>query len=100
MDLDEINNIKSSVIFNKELDNFLNTTQIIPNEIIIRFYEAYSYDQATTVNWVIGKLKILNNRIKNNETFEMEGYGRIDKSKFHEWVKTDFPNIYQNVLRR
>lgn len=98
MDLKEIFNIKSPELFNCELDKFLNTTNIIPKELVYSLDDAYSYNQATTVNWVISKLKILKVRIDNNESFELEGHGYLDKFKFYNWIKTKYPHIYKNIL--
>lgn len=100
MDLHEIFSIKSSETFNKEFDNFLYTTKIIPKEILIKFNEAYLYDNITTVNWVISKLKILKNRVSKKEIFKVEGYGQINDLKFKALVKTKYPNVYQDLFKR
>jgi hypothetical protein len=98
MNLKEIYNIKSPEPFNCELDKFLKTTPVISKELVSRLYDAYSYGQATSVCWVIGKLKILKNRIDNSEVLELEGDDFLDCLKFQKWVKSVFSNIYQDIF--
>ncbi|MCL6604594.1 MAG: hypothetical protein K6T94_17155 [Paenibacillus sp.] len=60
----KIKEINSPEDYNKRLDDYLRTTNVIPNDLLHAFDDAYGYDAATTINWSIYKLTIIYQRIK------------------------------------
>lgn len=87
------------LVFNETFDKVLEETKILTKEIFIQFYDAYSYDASTTINWLIQKLKILNKRFENGETIDIyDSENVLDKLNFKHWIEKEFPNLMKRNL--
>jgi hypothetical protein len=97
--IEEILNLKSPIEYNIELDKYLTRTSILPVKVLHRFYDAYSYEQATSINWAISKLKLIKNRVETGEIICLADSDEVlSKRTFGQWVKTHFPLIYRDVF--
>ena len=63
-----------------------------------RFNDAYSYDSATTIQWLIRKLSILRSRIEKGERIETEDGYLFDVDQFMQWVENLYPDIYHQLF--
>ncbi len=98
MNFEDICRIGPAEKYNKELEAFLSETPILPLELLHRFNDAYSYDSATTIQWLIRKLSILRSRIEKGERIETEDGYLFDVDQFMQWVENLYPDIYHQLF--
>lgn len=91
--------IQKSEKYNEDLDKQLKETKMFTKELFEKFYDAYSYDTATTYNWLVKKLKILRDRLGQGDTLPIENSKRIlDHNNFLDWVEAEFPNTKKDLI--
>lgn len=88
----------NSVEYNEHLDKLLKETKVLTKEMLERFYDAYTYDTATTNNWLAKKLKIIKGRLENGDTLALENDKRVlDKENFLDWIESEYPNMRNEI---
>lgn len=89
----------NSVKYNNDLDKQLKKTKVLTKDLFEQFYDAYSYDTATTYNWLIKKLKILKERLMNGESLQIENTKNLlNKENFLDWIESEFPNTKKDLI--
>lgn len=79
--------------YNEDFDKQLKETKVFTKELFEKFYDAYSYDTATTYSWVVKKLKILRDRLGQGNSLPIENRNRVlEHNNFLDWVEEEFPN--------
>ncbi|MEO3946727.1 hypothetical protein [Gorillibacterium sp. CAU 1737] len=99
MDIPEYPNpqqIKSAVEYNTQLDYYLRTSKVIPKKLLLSFDEAYNNDAATSIGWLIAKLKIIEERLIRNELLSFDDGGGLDREVFRKLVSNRYPTIKDN----
>lgn len=99
MSFDEICIIDDSIKYNRELDKYLDETGVLPKELIKRFNDAYRYDAATPMQWLIKKLKIIQGRINRGQRITSEEGDLLDMDTFRRWIKAEYPSIFKDILQ-
>jgi hypothetical protein len=89
--------------YNKFINTELNSKNTIPFEIIKSFTEAYDYNAATSINWLISKIKIIKARIDNGDILEAENNIEkviflLNKETFPTWIKNKYPEVYEDLF--
>jgi len=89
--------------YNKSLNQELASKSVITFEIIKAFTEAYNYDAATSINWLISKIKIIKQRIDNGEILEVEeniekNIVLLNKYTFPIWITNKYPEVYPDIF--
>jgi len=85
--------------YNEDFDKQLNDTRLFTKELIEKFYDAYSYDTATTHNWLVKKLKIIQGRLAKGDKLPLETNEKVlDKNNFLDWVEAEFPNSRKDLI--
>ena len=82
------------------LDDFLMTTESIPDDLWWSICDAIGYDSATPVSWACGRLKVLYLRTENGESISVPAANVIlCKNTFKSFISGYFsPFIYENIL--
>ncbi|MFW5781225.1 MAG: hypothetical protein ACOCXD_01515 [Bacteroidota bacterium] len=86
--------------FNQKLDDLLNNVKIIDDSIINQFDEAYNYDAASSINWLISKLRIIKSRLESggNLTIELKNKSiNVNKETFYSFVNERYPDISKDI---
>lgn len=85
--------------FNKEFDYKLKSTNVLSYEIIKKFDKAYSYDAASSINWLTQKLKIIKARIEEGQQIFLENQEiNLDSLSFKTWVCNKYPGIISDLF--
>lgn len=85
--------------YNEDIDKQLKDTKVFTKDLFEKFYDAYSYDTATTHNWLIKKLKILKERLSKGDVLPIENNKKVlDKENFLDWVESEFPNTKKDLI--
>lgn len=85
--------------FNLELDRLLEQEGKVDRDTYALFIGAYHYDAASTVSWLISKLRILQMRLQREETIYLwdASNGRLinctTARELDEWVNVHFSSI-------
>jgi len=83
----------------EEFDDFIWNTKILSDDLFEKFYDAYSYDAASTYNWLIEKLKIIQSRLDKGDILLFENNGKeLNKNNFLDWIQEEFPNAKKDLL--
>lgn len=94
---------ESAIDWNARLDNYLAATGTVDLELYNGFVHAHGYDAASSVGWLIAKLKILKSRLENGHSLDIcEGDAmfpsRFDNIiEFENWVESKFPNAVNGM---
>jgi len=85
---------------NKKLDNYLQITDTISDELWYSFHEAITYNSATPVNWACRKLKIIYLRTQNGESIALPIKNTaLNKDNFETIIKAEFSDfIFNHIL--
>jgi hypothetical protein len=86
--------------FNQKLDDLLNNIKIIDVSIINQFDEAYNYDAASSINWLISKLRIIKSRLENGDNLTVELKNKsinVNKETFYSFVNERYPDISKDI---
>jgi len=84
---------KDPIRYNYELDRFLSRTEFLPKALTSTFLDAYGYDGQASVEWLVGKLRILKGRIESGDVIKCEGEASFSRESFLAWTKEQFANI-------
>jgi hypothetical protein len=85
--------------FNAKLDAALSAEGVVDQALFLRFLDGYNYDAASTVTWVIVRMRVLLQRVAQGKTLslfspEINGYVAIaTEYTFRAWVTKNFPGI-------
>jgi hypothetical protein len=91
--------MQDSQKYNEDFDKLLKETKILTKELFEKFYDSYSYDTATTHNWLVKKLIIIKDRIDKGDTLPLENSKVVlDKDSFLKWIETEFPNTKKDLI--
>lgn len=87
-----------AVEWNRQLDERLRTTGRVDAELLSGFVEAYNYDAATSVNWLLAKLSVLRDRLRVGETVHIEdatiGARQLSsEAELQNWIAERFPTL-------
>jgi len=88
-----------AIEYNEKLDADLAKSGMVDEGLLLKFLEAYRYDAATTVNWLVGKLRILSTRLSAGEPLSLYELKRKEQIAitsivgFKVWVQAVFPGI-------
>jgi hypothetical protein len=82
-----------SETINKEEENNLGTTKIVNSDYLKSFVNAYNYDAASTINWLVSKLKLIKSIIENGHPVTIQEssikvLNTLDDLKV--WIKNTF----------
>jgi hypothetical protein len=83
---------------NAALDQALALNGVVDRELFLRFRDAHSYQAASTVGWVEGRLRVLRGRIDQGQSVELfvpESGGAMvvdGMAVFERWARTYFPD--------
>ena len=92
-------NSKSAREYNIKLDDYLRTTPVITEEILMALDEAYGYNAATTASWVISKLRILHTRLLNKEKIEVTDNAPLKSTEdLKKLVVARYPSIVNEIF--
>jgi len=98
--LSEILQIQSPAEYNIRLEDYLRNTNLIPNELLLRFDEAYEYDAATSTNWLISKLTILHQRVMQYEQIYLDDRNsKLTTITFKEFVEQRYQRIAKSLFK-
>lgn len=85
--------------YNQEFDSLLRQTETLSKEILDQFYDAYSYDAATTYNWLVKKLMIIKDRLEQGDLIQVDDDLMIlSKDNFLEFIKSRYPNTMDDLV--
>lgn len=83
---------------NKIIDDRLRSSGLVDSQLLASFDEAYNYDAASTMNWLIAKLKILKDAVGRGGAVQVESSRRIsDVVGFNAWLRQRYPDIADEV---
>jgi hypothetical protein len=83
---------------NQIIDEGLRSTGLVDRQLLASFDEAYNYDAASTMNWLIARLKILKEAVGHGRIVQVESSKRISDIKgFNVWVRERYPDIADEV---
>ncbi len=83
---------------NKIIDERLRSSGIIDSQVLASFDEAYNYDAASTMNWLIAKLKILKDVIGQGGIIQLESSRKIlNKTELDAWIYERYPDIADRI---
>lgn len=83
---------------NKIIDDRLRSSGFVDSKLLASFNEAYNYDAASTINWLIAKLKILKDVVMHGGTVQVESSKRIsDVAGLNAWLREHFPDVADDV---
>ena len=83
--------------FNRELDEQLLATGVVDENMFRQFWDAYTYDAASTVGWVGAKIRVLASRLNSGAGLKLyEPSLRVEievssAQEFSSWVQKHFP---------
>ncbi|MBP9127937.1 MAG: hypothetical protein KBG07_04135 [Elusimicrobia bacterium] len=93
MSLEDENRNKNQII-----DEKLRSFGLVDSELLASFDEAYNYAAASTMNWLIAKLKILKEVVGHGKTIGIESSRRIsDVKELNAWVCERYPDIAERI---
>lgn len=84
---------------NAKLDAELCSEGMVDQALFLRLLDGYSYDAASTVSWVIARLKVLRQKIERGEPlslFSPTSQAQVvvlDETAFLTWVEKNFPGM-------
>jgi len=79
---------------NEELEKHLISDFIISKDIWKLFSDAYGYDNAASINWLIKKLLILYKRVLKGDMISVDNKDFIlNKNTFQKIIEKEFCNI-------
>lgn len=80
----------------KSFDEQLSLTKKISKEMLVNMHYAKEYDAASTVQWLIQRLKLVKSLIMNNESVVVEAEPEIHLyalKDFEIWVRNSFDDF-------
>ena len=84
---------------NKVIDSQIGEGEVTP-DIYRRFLQAYNYESASTMSWLVGKLRIIKVtlaerpvKIESNTTIVL-----TNEDDFEKWLQTYFPDVQDEIL--
>jgi hypothetical protein len=86
--------------FNQKLDYLLNNVKIIDISIVNQFDEAYNYDAASSINWLISKLRIIKSRLETGDNLTIELKNKsidVNKETFYSFINKKYPDISKDI---
>ena len=86
--------------FNRLFDERIIKTRIITHEDLLRFDEAYNNDSASSISWLLSKLRLLNKMIKQGDYVYIYEVPRIEiytKEGFIKWVKERYSFLSEEI---
>lgn len=87
--------------YNKQFNKNL-AEGIITKEMLNDFDSAYGYAAATSVSWLISKLKILKDVLKDNNAIKIIDNTNVTVLKiemeFDNWIKDRYKNIDTKII--
>ncbi len=90
--------VEQARAFNAALDEALHSNGEVDRELFLRFCDAHSYQAASTVGCVEGRLRVLRGRIDQGQSLklfvpESGGPVVIDvMGQFEQWARAHFPD--------
>ena len=83
-------------------DQFLRTTDTIPDDLWRGIVKAILYDSATPVSWAGGRLKIIYQRTQNGESISVPAaHVVLTKDTFEPFITEYFSRfMFEYILRR
>jgi len=96
------NIIKQTIEYNNKFNNRLITTKKLVKDDIDHFDGAYIGGDASSIQWLVNKLKIIKKVIDDGNSFQIENFGEIDTTdEFLEWIINKYSQfIAKEVYRR
>jgi len=97
-DMPSQHSVEESRASNAALDKALASNGVVDRDLFFRFCDAYSYQAASTVGWVEGRLRVLRGRIDQGQSlalFVPESGGPIVVDvigQFEQWARAYFPD--------
>lgn len=97
-DMPSQHSVEESRASNAALDKALASNGVVDRELFLRFCDAYSYQAASSVGWVEGRLRVLLGRIHQGQSLELFApeFGRpivVDgMAVFERWARAYFPD--------
>ncbi|MBK8869825.1 MAG: hypothetical protein IPN19_01955 [Elusimicrobia bacterium] len=83
---------------NRIIDDRLRSSGIVDSQLLASFDEAYNYEAASTINWLIAKLQILKDVLVHAGTLKIESFKQIsDVEEFKAWLRERYPDIADKV---
>jgi uncharacterized UBP type Zn finger protein len=83
---------------NRIIDDRLKSSGLVDSQLLAAFDEAYNYDAASTMNWLLAKLKILKEIVGHGKTVQVESSKRISNvEELNVWVCERYPDIADKV---
>lgn len=83
---------------NRFMDDRLRSSGLVDSQLLASFDEAYNYGAASTMNWLIAKLKILKDTVGHGGTVHIESSRRIsDVAVLSVWIRERYPDIADEV---
>ncbi len=83
---------------NRIIDDRLRSSGLVDSHLLASFDEAYNYDSASTLNWLIAKLKILKDIVAHGGTVQVESDKRIsDVAGMKAWFRERYPDIIDEL---
>jgi hypothetical protein len=94
-------NSREAIKQNNETDEFLKTTDTVPDALWIELANAIGYDSASTVGWATKKLAIIYKRTQLGETIFVSGINvMLDRQSFKGIICNQFSEfIYNEILK-
>lgn len=93
-------NFRERIKQNNETDEFLKTTDSIPDALWIEIANAIGYNSASTVRWATKKLAIIYKRTQIGETIVVPRINMtLDKQNFKEIICNQFSEFIYNEIR-
>ena len=93
MSLEDENREKNIII-----DDKLRSSGLVDSQLLRSFDEAYNYDAASTMNWLIAKLKILKEIVAHGRTIHVESSNQVlDVAGLDVWLRQRYPDIAEDV---
>lgn len=85
--------ITDSKIINKEEESNLKTTKAVNSDYLKSFVNAYNYDAASTINWLVSKLKLIKSIIEDGHPVTIQENPKKVLSTLDDlkvWIKITF----------
>lgn len=94
----------SATEFNKSFDQAILEDHLLTTDMVTKLDEAYAYDAASSMNWIIAKLKLVQEVINRSSIVSVETKTGVmflnNESDFQAWVLSTYTDISSEFVER